>query len=37
MKVTAGKNDIAPLLPDLLDRDAMVITRLIPTEKSTVR
>ena len=31
------KNDIAPQLPALLDRDAMIITRLVPTEKSTVR
>ncbi len=31
------KNDIAPRLPEMLDRDAMVITRIVPTEKSTVR
>ena len=31
------KNEIAPRLPDMLDRDASVITRIVPTPKSTVQ
>jgi hypothetical protein len=31
------KTKIAPLVPDYLDRSAMVVTRIVPTEKSTVR
>ncbi len=31
------KNEIAPRLPDLLDRDGTVITRVEPTSRSTVQ
>jgi hypothetical protein len=31
------KNTIAPKVGNLLDRSAMVVTRLVPTERSTVR
>lgn len=31
------KNEIAPRLPDMLDRDASVIARVVPTPKSTVQ
>ena len=31
------KTKIAPRVPDCLDRAAMVVTRIIPTAKSTVR
>jgi len=31
------KTKIAPLVPDHLDRSAMVVTRIIPTAKSTMR
>jgi len=31
------KIKIAPLVPDHLDRSAMVVTRIIPTAKSTMR
>jgi hypothetical protein len=31
------KTRIAPLVPEFLDREHNVVTRLIPTEKSTVR
>ena len=31
------KNEISPRIPDLLDREAMVVTRITPTSKSTVR
>ena len=31
------KNDMAPRIPELLDRDAMVITRLVPTRLSTTQ
>jgi hypothetical protein len=31
------KNDIAPRIPTILDRDATVVTRITPTSKSTVR
>lgn len=31
------KNDIAPRLPDLLDREKMIVTRLTPTELSTAQ
>src|SRR5258708_40374326 len=31
------KTKIGPQIPDLLDRDKMVITRIVPTSKSTVR
>src|ERR1700748_3767029 len=30
------KTKIGPQIPDLLDRDKMVITRIVPTPKSTV-
>ena len=30
------KTKIAPRVPDCLDRDKMVITRIVPTPKSTV-
>lgn len=30
------KNDIAPRIPDLLDRDKAVITRITPTPKSVI-
>ena len=31
------KNDMSPRIPDMLDRDAMVITRIVPTPKSTAQ
>lgn len=31
------KNGIAPRLPEMLDREAMVVTRIVPTAKSTVQ
>ncbi len=31
------KNDIAPRLPAMIDRDAAVVTRIVPTPRSTVR
>jgi len=31
------KTKIAPRLPDMLDREKMVITRIVPTGKSTVQ
>ncbi|MGH7089211.1 MAG: hypothetical protein ACREFQ_09945, partial [Stellaceae bacterium] len=31
------KNEIAPRVPQYLDRAAMVVTRIVPTPKSTVR
>lgn len=31
------KNEIAPRLPDMLDRDASAITRIVPTPRSTVQ
>ena len=31
------KNTIAPRIPDLLDREKMVITRIVPTLKSTMQ
>jgi len=31
------KNEISPRVPEYLDRSAAVITRIIPTPKSTVR
>ena len=31
------KNDVSPLVSDYLDRDAAVVTRIVPTSKSTVR
>ena len=31
------KNEIAPRVPNCLDRSAMVVTRIIPTAKSTLR
>lgn len=31
------KNEIAPRLPDMLDRDASIIARVVPTPKSTVQ
>ena len=31
------KTGIAPRLSDLLDRDAMVVTRIVPTTKSTTQ
>ena len=31
------QNAIAPRIPDLLDRDGMVVTRIVPTEKSTAQ
>ena len=31
------KNTIAPRIPDLLDREKMVITRIVPTSKSTMQ
>jgi len=31
------KNVIAPRIPGLLDRDGMVVTRIVPTEKSTAQ
>ena len=31
------KNEMGPRVPDYLDRSQAVITRIVPTEKSTVR
>ena len=31
------KNEMAPKVPQYLDRSAMVITRIVPTPKSTMR
>src|SRR6516165_2341920 len=31
------KNNIAPRVPNCLDRSAMVVTRIIPTTRSTMR
>ena len=31
------KNEIVPRLPEMLDRDAMIVTRIVPTGKSTVQ
>ncbi len=31
------KEKIAPRIPDFLDRSAMVVTRIVPTPKSTMR
>jgi hypothetical protein len=31
------KTKIAPRVPDILDRDANVVTRIVPTAKSTMR
>jgi len=31
------KNEMAPRIPEYLDRSAMVVTRIVPTLKSTVR
>jgi len=31
------KNEMSPRVPDYLDRSKMVVTRIIPTTKSTVR
>jgi hypothetical protein len=31
------KNNIAPSIPNLLDRSAMVVTRIIPTTRSTMQ
>jgi hypothetical protein len=31
------KNKIAPQIPDLLDRDKMVVTRIVPTLRSTMQ
>ena len=31
------KNDVSPRVSDYLDRDAAVVTRIVPTAKSTVR
>ena len=31
------KTNIAPRVPNCLDRSAMVVTRIIPTEKSTMQ
>ena len=31
------KNEMSPRVPEYLDRSAMVVTRIIPTSKSTVR
>jgi hypothetical protein len=31
------KNEIAPRVSDFLDRSAMVVTRIVPTAKSTMR
>lgn len=30
-------NDIAPKIPDMLDREKIVVTRLTPTDKSVLR
>ncbi|MDP6705714.1 MAG: NIPSNAP family protein [Alphaproteobacteria bacterium] len=31
------KNEMSPRIPDMLDREAMVITRLTPTSRSTAQ
>lgn len=31
------KTEIGPVLPDILDREAMVVTRIVPTDMSTMR
>ncbi len=31
------KNEIAPLIPDLIDRDKIKVTRMAPTEKSVMQ
>jgi hypothetical protein len=31
------QNDIAPLVPEMLDRDKTVVTRISPTPKSVIR
>ncbi len=31
------KNDIGPRVPDYLDRSAMVVTRIVPTSRSTMQ
>lgn len=31
------KNEIGPRVPDYLDRDAVVVTRIVPTPKSTAQ
>jgi len=31
------KKEIAPRIPDLLDREKMVVTRIVPTTRSTVQ
>ena len=31
------KNDVAPRVPDFLDRSQIVVTRIVPTQKSTIR
>src|SRR5690349_23578145 len=31
------KKEIAPRIPDLLDREKMVVTRIVPTARSTVQ
>ena len=31
------KNEMAPRIPEYLDRSAMVITRIVPTDKSTMQ
>jgi hypothetical protein len=31
------KNDISPRVPEYLDRSGMVVTRIVPTSRSTVR
>ena len=31
------KNEMSPRIPELLDREAMVVTRIVPTPKSTVQ
>ncbi len=31
------KNDMSPRIPDMLDRDAMLITRIVPTPLSTAQ
>ena len=31
------KNEMSPRIPELLDREAMVVTRIVPTPKSTTQ
>jgi len=31
------KNEMSPRIPDMLDREAMVVTRLVPTERSVAQ